>query len=97
MKEASVEDYHVEQGAARGVAVKKLIDAGGVGWPDRTCVGFDGAIAFTEMKRPKGSRDEKRQRYTQRKLRERGFWVAKLYSKAEVDAFWREWDRRHGS
>lgn len=67
-----------------GVAVKMMYLPG---WPDRLLLLPGGRVAFAELKRPHGGRDEPLQPRVQRMLARLGFRVAKLKTKKEVDMF----------
>lgn len=83
--EDSVEEYlYSEVSDLGGVAVKMMYLPG---WPDRLVLIPGGRVAFAELKRPHGGRDEPLQPRVQRMLVRLGFRVAKLKTKREVDAF----------
>ena len=91
MLENRVEAESNRQAKRRGVWAIKLRWMGGRGWPDHTLFAPGGKVAFLELKKPKGSKDEALQPWVQRKLRRLGFRVAKAYTQEEVKAFYNEW------
>lgn len=86
-KEASVEDYLVEQVEARGGFCPKTVWLGRRGCPDREVVWPWGEIDKVETKRPKGGRYEPGQEQAHKQLAKLGVPVYLLNTKAKVKLY----------
>lgn len=97
VKEDSVEGYFIKQAKRYRCKQRKLSPLDGViGWPDRLLVwpaargiAPQGAVDFVELKRPKGGRFQPKQEAIQEELRERNCNVETLYTREQVDEYFR--------
>lgn len=89
MLEKEIEAYLRERVKAQGGTAYKWVSPGCVGVPDRMALFPGGLAVFVELKAP-GKVSKPHQRTEQARIRQLGFRVYVLDSKAGVDAMLRE-------
>ncbi|ASJ54877.1 nuclease [Brevibacillus formosus] len=90
MRERDIEKYLREQVKATGGQAYKFTSPGNAGVPDRLVLFPGGKIAFAELKAP-GKKPTALQLVQCKKIRDLGFPVEIIDSKAEVDGFIRQY------
>jgi hypothetical protein len=102
VRESVVEAYLLSSLKALGVRypqyrsiVKKISGPGWRGWTDRLALfnDFGGCAHWLELKRPKGGQFEPLQLRCHQKLRDMGFVVRVLNTKAQIDEYISEIER----
>lgn len=90
--ESKVEDHLVDGTRRRGGWCAKMIDAGRRGAPDRECRFPAGVLIYVETKCERGKLAPWQEDY-HKKLRVLGFAVLVLWTIAQVDVFFSDYDR----
>lgn len=86
MREKIIEEYLRDEVKAQGGRAYKFTSPGNDGVPDRLVLLPEGKVAFVELKAP-GKQPTKLQKLQQKRIRDLGFEVLNIDSKAGVDEF----------
>lgn len=91
-KETDVEQYLTDEVKKRGGLSYKFTSPGQIGVPDRIII-LNGKTAFVELKRPKGGRFSKLQKWQIEQMRQAGALVYTAKNKEEVNRIMEEMEK----